>query len=204
MVPASPSPSPTNPAYAITEYPLPANADGAEIVSGPDGNLWFTVPSGARIGKITTSGVVTLYNLPPPADPDISLWGIVEGPDGNLWFTAGAFIGKITTAGVVTEYPLPAGSAAEGGIVTGLDRNLWLTDTSGFVDKMTITGAVTQYPVPGPSSDPMGIVSGPDGRVWFSAYGFEVNVGAIGALMTSGAMVEYPVPAAFTEFIPPV
>ncbi len=59
------------------------------ICSGPDGNLWFTEPSGpfgpigpSKIGRITTAGVITESQLP---DPWAFPLGITSGPDGNLW-----------------------------------------------------------------------------------------------------------------------
>jgi virginiamycin B lyase len=70
------------------------------ITSGPDGALWFlsmgnnVIPD--SIGRITTSGVVTLYPEPGfenyPQD-------ITTGPDGALWFTNlnASSIGRITT-----------------------------------------------------------------------------------------------------------
>jgi virginiamycin B lyase len=39
---------------AITEFPLPtAGAQPAIIITGPDGNLWFSEFAGDRIGRIT-------------------------------------------------------------------------------------------------------------------------------------------------------
>ena len=58
-----------------------------DISRGPDGNLWFTegyafgVPT--QIGRITPSGVLTLFTVPGGS----SEGGITTGPDGHLWFT---------------------------------------------------------------------------------------------------------------------
>jgi streptogramin lyase len=75
----------------------------------------ITEAGGNRIGKITTSGVVTEYSsgITLSAVPQ----GITTGADGNLWFTeqVGNRIGRITTAGVVTEFGkgISAGAAPE-------------------------------------------------------------------------------------------
>lgn len=76
----------------IHEYPIPSllnsipvgiavGADGNEfslllpnrkpfgITSGPDGNMWFTVQSTDKIGKITPSGTLTFYPLVPGSEP---------------------------------------------------------------------------------------------------------------------------------------
>jgi len=51
---------------------------------GPDGNIWFTERSGNKIGRITTSGVVTEYSS--GMSSTTKPIGITTGPDGNLWF----------------------------------------------------------------------------------------------------------------------
>ena len=65
------------------------------IVTGSDGNLWFSETSISRIGQMTTSGVFTDFPTTTPG----SLVGITSGPDGNIWFTEpqNAKIGRITT-----------------------------------------------------------------------------------------------------------
>jgi streptogramin lyase len=75
------------------------------IVTGPDGNLWFTELGANKIGRTSTDGKFTEFPLPRAgADPQ----DIAAGPDGNLWFTEtpGA-IGRIATDGTLTEFPVP-------------------------------------------------------------------------------------------------
>ena len=58
------------------------------------------------MGKVTTDGVFTEYQIPTFGSVP---FGITAGPDGNLWFTESADkVGKVTTDGVFTEYPIPA------------------------------------------------------------------------------------------------
>jgi streptogramin lyase len=75
----------------ITEYGIDAGiTDGSaptQIVTGPDGNLWFTETLNNAIGKITTAGAITEY----PAEAN----GLSAGPDGNLWFTGTDMIGRV-------------------------------------------------------------------------------------------------------------
>lgn len=53
--------------------------------------LWFTGFNGNRIGRITTSGVITEYPIPTQSSgPE----GISAGPDGDLWFVE-SFSNKI-------------------------------------------------------------------------------------------------------------
>jgi virginiamycin B lyase len=53
-----------------------------DIVAGPDGALWFSEESASKIGRITTAGQVTEYNLQPDSGP----MGITVGRDGAIWF----------------------------------------------------------------------------------------------------------------------
>ena len=101
----------------------------AYITAGPDGALWFTnlgnKANHGSIGRITTSGKVTIYTgggIDAPA-------GITVGPDGALWFTnsAGNSIGRITTSGKISDYTA-TGVANPIGITNGPDHVLWFTD----------------------------------------------------------------------------
>jgi hypothetical protein len=160
----------------ITEYSQPYGSYSEGITAGPDGNLWFTSFLGEKIGKITTSGVITAeYSLPSGSGPE----GITAGPDGNLWFTtySSSKIGKITTSGVITEYSLPSGSRPAG-IAAGPDGNVWFTNIkTKKIGRITTSGTITEYSLPsGGWSD--AITAGPDENMWF-ANGGSSTVGKI-------------------------
>lgn len=80
----------------FTEFPLATGTNPFDIVVGPDGALWFTefgtfapsgiVGGGQRIGRITTSGVISEFAIPTPNSHPT---GIAVGPDGALWFGEG-------------------------------------------------------------------------------------------------------------------
>jgi streptogramin lyase len=67
------------PGGAIVEYEVPGAP--RSLALGPDGNLWFTQGNEESIGRITTSGVSTIFPAPSPSLPA----SIVAGSDGNLW-----------------------------------------------------------------------------------------------------------------------
>jgi streptogramin lyase len=100
------------------------------ITSGPDGNLWFTEHYFGLIGRITTSGIVSLMLIPgsflPGSSPDPT--SIIAGPDNCLWFTErlGNSIARISLTGVVAEFPLP---------VTNMRKFLQLTATGRRLSK---------------------------------------------------------------------
>jgi hypothetical protein len=109
---------------SITEFPLPSEAGSVrQIVTGPDGNLWFTenYPVANKIGRITPTGQVSEFSVPTSGG---NPWGITNGPAGSntLWFTEefGGKIGKITvpTAGstsqpTITEFAISSKSSGQ-------------------------------------------------------------------------------------------
>ncbi|MGQ0682300.1 Vgb family protein [Bradyrhizobium sp.] len=90
----------------ISEFALPdPDAQPLGITTGPDGALWFTEAScvrkrasrcviGNKIGRITTTGVITEFAIPSDGSGPHS---ITAGPDGALWFTEyyGSRIGRL-------------------------------------------------------------------------------------------------------------
>jgi virginiamycin B lyase len=159
------------PAQSVTEFPLPnANSLPSGITLGPDGNLWFTETGANKIGRITTTGVITEFPLPTAGQPN----GITAGPDGALWFAewAAAAIGRITTDGVITEfftrYSQPYG------ITSGPGRKLWYTapEVNGNrIGSITTSGSIAEFSTGAPPGDvgvPFGIAAGPDGNLWFA------------------------------------
>lgn len=199
----------------ITEFPIPNSGpsfqystDPSGMTLGPDGNMWFVESYATKfdyIGKITSSGQVTLYPMELQSDQPIA---ITTGKDGNLWFTIynanGLKIGKMTTSGAITEYAIPSGSASLGdgddGITAGPDGNVWFTEyDANKIGKITPSGVITEYQLAGVvntigkppvTSQPMGIVTGPDGNLWFAQ---RLYTGQIGKITTSGTITEYTV-----------
>lgn len=165
-----------------SDYRVP-NPNGtvspAGITTGPDGALWFT--DYAKIGRITTAGVVTNLYLVPGAPSVPFLNGIVAGPDGALWFAEGGSgqIGRITTAGVFTQYSIPTSGAFPYAIIRGPGNLLWFTERdTGKIASITMAGVVAEYPVPGTSAGPTGITVGPGHTFWFTDYS-QIKIGEV-------------------------
>src|SRR5438132_1609280 len=157
------------------------------IVTGPDGNVWFTEFLKNKIGKLDANNHITEYKVPTlKSHPN----HIIVGGDGNLWFTEtiGNKVAKITTAGVITEYPLLRSKAGPGGMAVGPDGNVWFTEsfrnriaivtpTGSFTEstvnniaKITVGGTLTEFAVPTPDSEPHDISYGAGGFIWFTEY----------------------------------
>ena len=206
--------SPSSGGHAsITEYPVPADlAYLGGITGGPDGSLWLTAQatntSNSMIVKLTTSGTFTEYRVP---TANTHVGGITTGPDGNIWFTETyiggpaseppqvnvAKVAKLTTSGIFTEYSVPGTVAELGGITTGADCNLWVTDSgSNKVLKVSTSGSITEYAIPSADSQPEAITAGPDGALWFTEY----SAAKVARVTTSGHITEFPLPATGNSF----
>jgi virginiamycin B lyase len=184
-------------AYAIDEFALPtSNSQPSGIAVGPDGALWFTeegLAQGAtkqKIGRITTSGIVTEFDVPTEGSMPSK---IITGPDGLVWFTehGGDKIGKFDPpTSAFTEYP-PGGFATGSqpdGIIVGPNGALWFTEYgNNAIGQITTSGTITEYPLAG-NPHPGDIEVGPDGRVWFVEE--SDRIGAINP--DTGVVSEYP------------
>lgn len=206
----------------VTEFTngLSPDAEAHGIVTGPDGNLWFTEAATAQIGKITLSpsGTPTItqpITLPNPFNQTNGSQpqAITVGSDGNLWFTERAMnqIGQVNpkSGQLIKEWTVPTGSAATyydvnsdssaglglDDIVSGPDGNLWFTETNDDkIGKITTSGQVTEYPL-SPGAHPGQIIVGPDGQLWFGENGFN----AVGEMDTNGNLVaEHPLGTSYT------
>ncbi len=97
--------SSTLPYGAVTNFSLPSDGSKPfDIVTGPDGNLWFTERFGNKIDVMTPTGLIIARYTVPTRNSQPT--GITVGPNGKLWFVERSAdkIASITTAGVITEY----------------------------------------------------------------------------------------------------
>jgi streptogramin lyase len=170
------------------------------ITAGPDGALWFAEQGDSRIGRITTDGTITEFQLTGNGDPT----GIALGSDGNLWFTefAASKIGVITPSGVIQEISLPNLFSHPGAITPGRDGNLWFTEQgTNQIGRITTAGVISEFTIPNMppgglipiAAVPHDIVSGPDGGLWFT----EGNIARgdwLGHITLTGVITERQVP----------
>lgn len=86
--------------------PLPSPSEVTSLVEGPDGNLWFTDAGRDSIGRLDSTGNVTLFAA--PGGKGLQLDGITVASDGTLWFTEthGHKLGRITTSGVISDFTI--------------------------------------------------------------------------------------------------
>lgn len=184
-----------------------------DIAVGPDGALWYTNAGGigqSSIGRITTSGSVTIYTSSLISDAS----GIAVGPDGALWFTnmtGGEYgtgsIGRISTDGTVTAFNDPTVQYPTG-ITSGPDGALWFCNSGslsneGSIGRITVEGSVSSFTDP-TIGHPADITTGPDGALWFtnsaSTPGMTSNTGSIGRITTAGVVSDYVDPTIDSPF----
>ena len=156
---------------ALTIFPTPSTATPGVLTVAPDGNLWFPESGYGKFGRVTPSGVVTEFALPPGL---FTATALTVGPDGNLWLNATPnlpdntpnSVVRITLAGAATAFPIPTSTdgSTPGPLTVAPDGNLWFGN-GDVVDRVTPSGVITGFPgfydyvsVP--------LTVGPDGALW--------------------------------------
>jgi streptogramin lyase len=161
----------------VVDFNIPAAAQPMGIAAGPDNNIWFAERAGNKIGRMTTSGVLSELTVPTAGSLPT---GIVAGPDGNMWFAENlaAKIGRVTPSGVFAEFPLAAGSVPRHP-VAGPDGAIWFLDTSK-IGRITTWGQVTTFAAG--TYSPSGLTACSDGNLWYT--GVEPSV--VGRITPAG------------------
>jgi streptogramin lyase len=99
------------------------------IVTGPDGNLWFSCNSSpASIGKMTLDGTVTTYPVQGPYSA--APLNLAAGSDGKIYFIqdqgVSSLLGRIDPqTGRVKMLQPPSYFPRIWGIIPGPDGNMW-------------------------------------------------------------------------------
>ena len=155
---------------AVTPAVTGADQTIRSIATGPNGNVWFTMPGSKKIVRMNPqTQAVTQFDLSSAVcEPQ----GIALGPDGAMWFGCqdGA-LGRITTAGAVTYYAVATPGQSDTAarvdtVITGPDGNIWFAQFSvGFVGIVSPSSGfqkrVRVQPAP-----VGGLTVGGDGNVW--------------------------------------
>ena len=130
----------------VTEFVLPDEASPIGITAGPGGALWFTESGLNRIGRLTTAGVLSHFDLPGGSDGGPS--GIAAGADGNLWYTDLGLnaIGRLTPAGQATLSPCRRPRRCRSASPPAA------TATSGSPNSSRARSGASLRPAPSPSS----------------------------------------------------
>ena len=142
---------------------------------------------GQRIGRITTAGELSAFELLDDSGP----FGITDGPDGALWFTAmtSGHIGRISTEGEVSDWQPVGGTPSM--IVTGPDNRLWFTlNQRNAIGRLSPAGKLTVRELPTAAAGPVGIATTHDDAVWFT----EILADKLGRIPMNEAIQEIELP----------
>jgi virginiamycin B lyase len=156
------------PGGEVAQFELPGPGSfPTRLAVGSDGNVWFTETQEDKVGRITPSGSIQMFQLPAGTRP----LEIAAGADGNLWVTEdrnepGA-LGRITPSGQFTEFPAEPEVTA-GALAAGPDGRLWFAAGPGRIDRMTPSGRLSSVQLPN-STNVIDVVPGADGSVWYTA-----------------------------------
>jgi streptogramin lyase len=197
----------------MKEYPGPtdiaAGTGPTEIVTGPDGRLYFLVEGDDRIFQFDpnqlqiTSAFVPLANAPSQIISDL-----VSGPDSLVSFTdynnGSYYVGQFDTkSGAVNLFPVK-NNEVPAALTVGPDGNLWFTDISGvaggsyvanYLSTITPKGE-TDFSFPkfrfAPISNTLdsaitSMTAGPDGNLWATLY---TSIKIAGAKRYHGTIVQ--------------
>ena len=176
----------------ITEFAAPGT-DPAQVVAGPDGNLYFSDRTGS-VGQVTTGGTVARNTT--GLNPGSAVRSIAMGTDGNMWFSdpgTTRAIGMFNpTTHASSEFALAATSMPLG-IAPGPDGNVWFTDSGtpraiGMINPTTHAISEFSTGLTPTATLQQGMVAGPDGNLWFT----ESTPGKIGMINpTTHAISEF-------------
>lgn len=188
---------------AITAYPLTSDVSPMPRFSAAasDGNVWYTLFRTAKVARITPSGAITEFALPPSSSGPDRPNDIIVGPDGALWITefVGNAIARMTLDGSVTNvFAIPTAEAFPRFIASGTDGNLWFTENGSAADsgdsftppqivRMTTSGSMSTYAMPSSASVPDDLRPATGGFVFI-----DDGTNAVGLIDYSGNVVEYP------------
>ena len=115
----------------ISTFDTGTNTEITSLTMGQDGAMWFTDTFHNQIGRITSAGTITRYDVP---TENAGLASIAPGCtcDASLWFTETKAnqIGRISTGtGAVAETAVPTPNAGLGDIIGCFNAALWFTET---------------------------------------------------------------------------
>jgi virginiamycin B lyase len=143
-----------------------------ELIRGPDGWMWFTVPGAEEIDRINAAGALHRRILPAGSRPtglaaaDGSVWATLEGVPSLEQVEPGL-------PPIWSEWGLPTGTSLTR-MVLGSDNHLWaLQSGSGTVVRESLQGATAPVRLETGEASFAGtvnsdIAAGDDGNIWVS------------------------------------
>lgn len=200
--------STTNSQGRIVLYRLPTNQNcyGPEqIVSGSDGNLYFTLVChypDRTIGKITTQGVISFISTPTSGSPVRLARGAPES--GSIWYANDQcefqrmFIGNDSFSQTYGGwFYCPSYGVLVTALAWGPNSTVWFSDYyyHEIAFFTAFRGEVHEFPLPAGRSA-LSLTLGPDHNMWFTD-----GSGSISEITNVGTITTYSPPQNMSEDI---
>jgi virginiamycin B lyase len=123
------------PSGTVTQYALSPGVGVLRIVDGTGNDLWFVAEQGGRVGRIDTSGHITLlsatFNQPT---------GVALDDGGTVWIAeqGAGTIDRVTSQGGVVRYTVDAVGAEPEDLIAAPGGTMWFSEFgSGEVGRFT-------------------------------------------------------------------
>ncbi len=160
------------------------------IRRGPDGAMWFVESIANRIGRISSTGQVSEFDV-----AHIASSGMAVGEDGDVWFSSGPHsIVRRATSGKTTEYTVPSFSGYSPlieNIEPSRDGGIWFSDLdTAKIVHLTPDGRFEAHQVPAKGFVQIEIAVDRDDNVWFTG----MNDDTVSLMTHAGAITQYHTP----------
>ena len=165
---------------AIEKIPLadPAAGDPHTMIFDGEGDIWFTVQGGNRVGHLDTdTREIRIAQVP---TREARPYGIVADGSGRAWFTEFGTnkIGRIDAATMaIEEIVLPRAETRPRRLEIDGSGNVWYVDfAGGYLGRIDPAGEVREWRTPGgQAARPYGMAMDEKGRPWFVETGPSPN-----------------------------
>ena len=141
------------------------------VTIGPDGAVWFSKDTGARVGRIPLDGTPGVEFTIPDGK---FIRGIRAGTH-DLWFydAVVGFVGRISTSGAVRRYDGPDMGGhpfKPTGLAVAPDDSVWVSviGQNAIYRLDEKSGQMTRFDIPTPNAQPDNLLVDRDGSVWFT------------------------------------
>jgi virginiamycin B lyase len=183
-------------AGGVRAYPVPTSAaDLRRITTAPDGSMWFAEGDKNKIGRITTSGVITEYNLFAQTSAGSLVKDIEVDASGLVWvvWDSGWKISRINP-GTLTAYTWSLSYPYGEEVRVGPGGTTWVTLSYDVDGILRIVGDNASWAANAPECD-NALGRGRDGFMWCQDFDKLIRVntdGAGGAALPLPADATYP------------
>lgn len=181
----------------------------AQLVLGPDGELWATDIVKGALAQISLEGTVVEHPLPGGGGfgsfNNTEPYGLAFDSEGDLWFAeqnAGR-IGRMTPDGALQTFPIPSASGRHGlepgapaprDLVIGAEGAVWFTDPGDNSIGRVAGGQVTEFPIPASTDVAVGEIVSAGSELWFT----EKNCAVLGSVDPAASVSPANAPAPLT------